>query len=160
MDEVTERMKSLYLEERQTLRQIAEQFGMSHQAVHFRLKKAGTQFRDRSFNKEPLAIDIPLLVHLYVDKRLSMEETAKRLNCSASTVLANLRQLGITRRNSGPRPTLYADIYTMKIGQEVLVRKPNRSYPKHTVLEVGERIGFELEAEVVSDDLLLVTRLS
>lgn len=156
---MTERMKSLYLEERHTLRQIADQFGMSHQAVHYRLKKAGTQFRDSSFNKEPLAIDKPLLIQLYVDKRLSMDETAKRLGCSASKVLATLRQLGITRRNSGPRPTVYAAIYTMKLGQEVLVVKPNHPYPTHTVLKIGELLGFDLEVEVFDDGLLLVTRV-
>lgn len=160
MDEVTERIKALYVEEGQTLRQIAAKMGVSHQAVHYRLKKAGIQLRDRKVNSRSLVIDRTLLTHLYVNKKLSMAETAKRLNCSASAVLTNLRQLGIEQRNSGPRPTVYAAIYTMKIGQEVLVRKPNQPYPAHAVLEAGERIGFELEAEVISDDLLLVTRLS
>jgi len=90
-----ERLRELYEEEGLSLRQIAERYGVSYQAVHNRLVRAGVAFRHSK--QISAALDKKVLSKLYQKEHLTKAEIARRLGVSFGVVTSELERLGIPK---------------------------------------------------------------
>ena len=95
-------LRRLYEVEGLTLRQIAEHFGVSHQAVHDRLSRMGISMRLRVVRRNSLDPDV--LHRLYVADGLTIAEVAEKLGLTPYFISRELKHHGIPRRRTGTRP--------------------------------------------------------
>jgi len=101
-------LRRLYEVEGYTLRQIAEHFGVSFQAVHHRLMRMGVPMRPRSIQRQSLERDH--LYASYVTDGLTLAEVAAELDTNIYFVRRELIRHGIPRRRTGSRTILKAKI--------------------------------------------------
>jgi len=94
-------LRRLYEVEGLTLRQIAEHFGVSHQAVHDRLSRMGVTLRKRSHRHYSLGAE--LLHQRYIVRGLTVAQVAAELNARPYCVTRELKRHGIPRRRPGTR---------------------------------------------------------
>ena len=94
-------LRRLYEVEGLTLRQIAERYGVSHQAVHDRLSRMGISTQRRAHRRN--ALDAELLQRLYVINGLTIAEVAAELDVAPYFVARELKHHGISRRRTGVR---------------------------------------------------------
>lgn len=110
-NERLEEFKRLYSEENLTLKEIAERFGVSKQAVHERLARAGVRMRNRGYVPRPTpterlkeTIDVAPLVRRYEVDLVSIHKLADEFGISAYAVGRILVSEGVEICPRGPRP--------------------------------------------------------
>jgi len=91
-----EEARTLYFDEGWKLRQIADKFKVSTQAVQDRLARAGYDLKARKKVQTPL-LDPGLLREMYVDGNISGVSIAKEFGVRPSLVYISLREHGISR---------------------------------------------------------------
>ena len=104
----TDDLRELYATEELSLRQIAERFDVSAQAVHSWVTAAGIE--RRSPGSTGPAVDVDELAEQYVGGRSGLE-LAQHYQCSPTTIYRRLADAGIDRRQPAPavdRATLIA----------------------------------------------------
>jgi len=79
-----------------TAKAIAMELGSSPRTICRHLKSLSCHLK-RGGNRKKIPIDLDLLRQLYIDKRLTIRETAERLGKSKSTVHRGIRELGCSR---------------------------------------------------------------
>lgn len=96
----------LYADEGKTLREIGELFGVSKQAVHEILTKAGVRMRSRGgcyrvthLELVERQIDIPSLVDRYITLRTPLSKLSGELGVSSSSVRKVLVREGVEIRS-------------------------------------------------------------
>ncbi len=92
-------MQRLYEVEQLTVRQIADHFGVSWQAIHERLVRAGVPLRQKSPVKRFLERET--LIDLYTINNLTIGEIAQRLKTNYEKVSEELDRHGIKKRSKG-----------------------------------------------------------
>jgi IS30 family transposase len=101
-------MKRLYLDEGLTLREVGERMGVTRQAVHFRLKRAGVMMRGNYTHSQ--TFERELLYRLYVTEGHSTGEVAAKLGVTAHHVTKQLVRNAIERRHGGQRVFVDRDV--------------------------------------------------
>lgn len=101
-------------EDRWTISQIAEKYGVNAATVSKHLKRAGVTLRDRGDYSVSRVPDDEVR-RLYVEEELSLEQVGERLGFTGVTIRDRLIALGIPRRP--PRPT--AEIKTGRPARKV-----------------------------------------
>jgi transposase len=105
-------LQELYEKEGLSLREIAERFGVSHQAIHNRLERVDTKFRHTKQIRKTL--NEKVLRRLYSEEGLNKAELARKFGVSNNLISSELKRLGI--------PTLKAfDRAKKRIPREVLI---------------------------------------
>ena len=151
-------MRRLYEKDELTLRQIADRFGITRQAVHQRLTRAGVNMRPRSTRRMTLERD--LLYDLYVVGGKTIVEVAAAFGVSMSKILTELKRYGIGRRKSGPAPWKYVGVYNLKLQESVIVPRPTSAHPHQNLYSTAKRIGIKITVRKVDESRMLVTRVS
>jgi len=101
--EDVELMKRLYVDERKTQREIADELGCRGENVHYWLHKHGIEGRDGTATEATEQLrDAELLRELYIEEERSTTEIAERLACGSSTVAVWLHRHGIETRPVSP----------------------------------------------------------
>ncbi len=160
----TAQMANIYLNGGLTLQEIASLYGITRQAVSFRLAGAGVQMRPRRRICEDLDHASEELRRLYVEEFVSIQNLADRYQTSIERVRSRLSELGVTlRKGSGPK---YPKLERMKVGESVLLPKPipkratDRKYTWHEkIYSVARRLGVRFSAVSVDDLTIKVTRV-
>ena len=105
-EEVTDRIRELYVDHRLARRQIAEKLDLAEHTVRTTLYRIGVETRTRgAFNREDRTrIPANVLRRLYVRQQLTVAQVAAQLNSTPAVVSASLHEHGIPVR----RPTWQA----------------------------------------------------
>ena len=89
-------LQKLYVKEGKTVREIAKILGCSREVVRERCKKFGIPLRNPG--TEISKIDEATLRRLYVKEKKGVNEIARIIGCSASTILKRVRQFGLVKK--------------------------------------------------------------
>jgi excisionase family DNA binding protein len=118
-------LKRLYVDERLTLTQCAERLGVVPSTVCTRLRKLGIATRtkresaDAFYEKKYPKVTRTILVRLYQDDGLTIDQVAERLGIHRSRVLRLLKRYSIPSRRSGWTPYA-ASRYSINVDMNVL----------------------------------------
>jgi predicted DNA-binding protein YlxM (UPF0122 family) len=115
-------MQRLYEVEQLTVRQIADHFGVSWQAIHERLVRAGVPLRQKSPVKRFLERET--LIDLYTINNLTIGEIAQRLKTNYEKVSEELDRHGIKKRSKGYFNRRYTELELLKCGENVVIKRP------------------------------------
>lgn len=151
-------MRRLYEDEEWTLRQIADHFGVSWQAVHARFVREGVPLRSKNQIKK--RFDRETLVQLYVTKKLSIDEVGKILDASASHVHNELERYGIETRTKGATRRKYPKLYTLKVGENMDIKRPNSKHFYQNLHNKARKIGMKISIMSLDDETLRICRVS
>lgn len=114
-------IRRLYDEKDLTIKQIAEKFGVSSQAIYCRLQRAGILLRPRSLKKN---FNRQVLEKLYLIEKFTLKESAKRLKTTPRVLKRELKKNGIEIRPYGTTRRKYPEFYEIKVGETVLIKRP------------------------------------
>src|SRR5688500_17025842 len=116
----------LYQIKGMSAKEIAERFGVTRQAISYRLKAAGVP--RRSGRPEVKYPDRKLIEQLYVGERLSIPAVAERLNETRDRIKAAMRKYSIEPRPRGGQPK-FPQLRELKVGESIeLPRRPNKPH--------------------------------
>ncbi len=150
-------MRRLYEDEKRTLREVADHFKVTWQAIHDRLVRAGVPLRQKSPVKRLLERET--LVELYLDTGLTIGETAKRLKIDVSKVSEELERHGIEKRSRGFFKRKYPELYQLKVGDKAVIKRPSVTNPYRNLYEKAQKIGIRISIKSVDDETIQITRL-
>ena len=149
----------LYNVRKMTLETIGEQFGISRQAVHNRLKRAGVQLRPRS--KRVSKIDGPLLYELYVGQKLSLAEIGKRVGLKSVTIRSLLVKHGLTTGPGWECQIKYPQIRKFAIGEYLELPRPMTRYKFYgNYYSMAKVAGIRVSIRSIGNETVRVTRVA
>jgi IS30 family transposase len=146
----------LYENQRWTLQQIAEHLGVTKQAIHSRLKRAGIE--TRPYGPRPVQIEKDDLHVLYVQKGLSIKEVAKRLNSTPGKIVYAMRRYKIQGRRPNEWLVKHPELGKLAVGESVDLPKTNRKKPHVNFYTMAKRHGFRISTKSIDDKTMRVTR--
>jgi len=88
-----------HIELGKSIRQIADECGVSYDTIRENLIKARIQIQKRNAHKQYSKNDIELMKYLYVDKAMSASQVARELGTSHRVVIKYLQNAGIDTRS-------------------------------------------------------------
>ncbi|UCG95194.1 MAG: transposase [archaeon] len=122
---------TLYWKHYYSINKIADKFSCSPTKVHYWLKKYG--IKRRKENKKHLKLTKELLVDMYLDQKMSLNEIARKFNCNDTNILYWLKKFGVERR-----PPDYRKIHIPKDILEELYWKKNQ-----TTAQIASKFGIK-----------------
>lgn len=93
-----EKLKNLYENQGLSIAQIALKLGYSNRPIHRLLREYHLKIRTISEAKEKFKISKKELRNLYYHQKLSMNEIAKKYNCSHATIVYRIKKYGLKSR--------------------------------------------------------------
>jgi predicted DNA-binding protein YlxM (UPF0122 family) len=150
-------MLRLYQEEKKTLEEVGKVFGISRQAVHDRLKRAGITFRPCKPQKKKL--DLKTLIYLYVDKKLTIAEVAKELKSTRKKVTEELERYKIPKRSRNYSNRKHSELYELKVGKSFVMKRPNVKNPYRNLHAKAYAIGIKISVKRIDESTFSVKRL-
>jgi hypothetical protein len=155
----TPQIQALYLEEGWTLRQIAEHFNITLQAVHYRLKTAGHSARSRGPRPREYACDPAEAKRLYVEELQPMKKIAAELKVPLGHVVDALDRAGVERRRGAPR--IYHQLGELGVGDALVVAKPTCKGKWHSIFyDRARSVGIKLSVRSLGDLGVRLTRVA
>ncbi len=152
-----EEMRRLYEVEGLPLREIADCFGVSWQAIYERLARAGIPLRQKGRVKRYLERDA--LVELYTNENLTIGQAAKRLKVHFAKVSKELERHGIEKRSSGYYRRKYSKIYLLGIGENAVMKRPLVKQPHGCLYAIAWRIGIRISIKSVDKETFQIRRV-
>ena len=148
-------LKLLYCEEGFSLRAIAKRFGVTYQAIHDRLVRAGITRRKRGEpKKEPVAKET--LQTLYLLERLSVTEIAKRLKMPQKRIYAALRFHSIPRIKRAQR----SELGKLSVGGVIELPAPKRRRFYSNIYGQAKHAGIRVSIKTIDKDRIEVRRVA
>jgi predicted DNA-binding protein YlxM (UPF0122 family) len=138
-------MRRLYEIEKWSLREIADHFSLTKQAIHNRLVRAGVSLRQKGVVKRFL--DRETLVKLYIDEKLTIGDTAKRLKMSCARVSKEIERHGIEKRSSGYFQRKYQELHQLKVGESAIIKRPSVTKPHRNLYEKARKLVSEFQSK-------------
>jgi hypothetical protein len=157
---LTNEWKLLY-ESGLSLNAIGDRYGVTKQAVHDRLKRAGVEIRSKKQAQALrfIPIERDILDALYVEKRMSIAAVAERLGVSCDQVKRSMRTHGIKARRSG-HWRKYTLIDTMKVGEAHDFPRPQSKGTWHANFYQAAKIrGMRVRVRIVDESTVKVMRV-
>lgn len=147
----------LYQQEELSLTEIAKRFGVSRQAVHYRLRQAGVEMRPPG---QPAAkITRQDLYRLYVEEKKPVYVIVKELRTHTVRVYELLDEFNIKRRTKRVRPVKYPQLRELKIGEYVDLPRPPGKQPHGSFYSMAEIAGIRVSCKAVDEATMRVTRV-
>lgn len=147
----------MYETDELSLTEIATRFGVSRQAVHYRLKQAGVEMRPPG---QPAAkITRQDLYRLYVEEKKPVYLIAKELRIYTARVYELLDEFNIKRRTKRVRPVKYPQLRELKIGEYIDLPHPPGKQPHGSFYSMAEIAGIRVSCKTLSEETMRVTRV-
>jgi hypothetical protein len=148
-----------YKVEKLTLRQLATKYGVTWQAVHDRLTRAGVPMRSRTKPKRQL--NVQRLIRLYCEDGLTAHQIAVRMKTNPGRVYSELESAGIGRHPRGSRPKgRYRSILRgLQEGESVVVPAPQAKYPHSSLHASAKKVGVSISVKKLGRRMR-ITRVS
>lgn len=161
----------LYLEEKLTLQEIGERFGVSRQAVHDALTRRGVTMRPRSVPRTPTMaevvkerIDVGELVRRYTVERRPVYKLAEDLGISLVLIRQILVSEGIEIRPRGypgcQRPLRKTPFDSLSVGESIVIDDPTLKLPYTRLYELGKKRNMRLSIRNIAPNRFRITRVS
>ncbi len=93
-----ERIKKMYLDDKMSLDKIAKELGVSPTIIHNRLKTNNIDRRGPSITRT-IPLDTERIKKMYLDDKMTVDQIAKELGVSRSTIIQRLQTSDIDRRH-------------------------------------------------------------
>jgi 5-methylcytosine-specific restriction endonuclease McrA len=111
-------LKRLYVDQRKTTRQIAEELALGHRTVCRRLRNAGVEMRVQGPERHEKLRDKAWLEHQYVAMKKPAREIAEEIGASSGLVSSWIRAHGIESRPSGnEKGVTFGDDFRRKVSE-------------------------------------------
>lgn len=147
----------LYETDELSLTEIAKRFGVSRQAVHYRLKQAGVEMRPPG---QPAAkITRQDLYRVYVEGKKPVYLIAKELRTYTVRVYELLHEFNIGRRSKRVYPFKYPQLRELKIGEYVDLPRPPGKQPHGSFYSLAKITGIRVSCKAVDEGSMRVTRV-
>jgi len=140
-----------------SIRQIAERFALSRQAIHERLVRAGVTIRPRQIKKRQLNRD--RLIQLYVIERLSVYRVAKELGTQMQIVLRELERHAIERRPKGTGNRRALELDRLTVGDSTVVYFTKYRTRYSAVYQSASLRNIKVSMRKIDANRLRVTRI-
>lgn len=150
------KISKLYTERRWTMQRIADKFGVSRQAVHERLKRAGVETR-RS-GPTPAKFPEAVLRRLYEKEGLSISKVAERLNSTPGKIGYAMRWHKIPGRRGSEWRRKYPELARLAIGEHLDLPKNDRRQPHGVFYKMAKRQGIRVSTRSIDENTMRVTR--
>ena len=151
-------MQRLYEVEGLTLREIADIFGLTWQAIHERLVRAGTPLRQKSPVKRFLERET--LVELYINKNLELGEIAQQLETSYAKVSEELKRHGIEKRHKRYLSRRkYIELESLGCGEDVVIKRPLVFNPYVSLYHKAKNIGIRISIKTIDNETFQIKRI-
>lgn len=147
----------LYEQEELSLTAIAKYFGVSKQAVHYRLKQSGVQMRPSG--KPAAKIKRRELYRLYITEQRPDYAIAKELRTSTGRVNELLDAFKINRRTKRVRRMKYPQLRELKIGESIDLPRPVWKRPQTSFYSMANTIGIRVSCRTIDAETMRVTRV-
>lgn len=148
---------ALYTKKKLSIRQIAKLEGISWQAVHASLKRAGVAFRGNA--PDYIRIDKTKLKRLYVKQKLTIGEIAAELKLTRAIVSREIDRHGIAKRLPSNWHVKYPALRKLKIGKSIELPRPNvRTYSAFH--EMAQRANIRVRVHIIDEQSVRVTRIA
>lgn len=92
-------LEKLYYKDRLSTGQIGKMYGCSHATILSRMKLYGVKRRNRLGTRKPVIIRKEVLKNLYLKKRLSESQTARKMKCSRGAIEKLMKKYNIKPRS-------------------------------------------------------------
>lgn len=146
----------MYETDELSLTEIATRFGVSRQAVHYRLKQAGVEMRPPG---QPAAkITRQDLYRVYVEEKKPVYVIAKELRIYTARVYELLDDFNIKRRTKRVHPVKYPQLRELKIGEYVDLPRPPEKQPHGSFYSMAKIAGIRVSCKAVDEARMRVTR--
>ena len=159
-------MDRLYVEERLSLDAVGKILGVSRQAVHERLRKAGIETRrytppvETKLQRIRKEIDVAWFVRQYASEKKSILELSRAYGVSYGILRDILRFEGVPIRPRGSQTKIkYPQLYALKVGESVLLDLSPLKAPYSSVACIGYRMKARLSARRLENSAFRVKRL-
>lgn len=140
-----------------TLRQVGRRFGVSHQTVHERMKRAGVELKTRG--NQTIRLERTDLERLYTDKKLTIEQTALELDVSEQIVSSELNRHRIEKRRRGVITRKYNFLDKLEVGAAEIITRPDIVSVYPALHGAAIRRGIKISIRTISAAELKVTRI-
>jgi predicted DNA-binding protein YlxM (UPF0122 family) len=150
-------MQRLYEDEELRLREIAERFGVSWQAIHERLVRAKIPLRPKSAVKRFL--DRETLIELYINENLTIAQTAHKLKIGYKKVSDEIKRHGIVKRPRRYFSRKYTELNLLNNGQNVIIPRPSVKNPYLSLYGKAKRIGIQISIKSVNNETFQIKRI-
>lgn len=155
--EILKEMRRLYEVEKLTLREIADRFGVSWQAIHERFVRAGVPLRPK--NPVRYFLDRETLVKLYIDENLTIGEIVKQLKTSYEKVSKEFERHGIEKRSSGYLKRKYPELHLLRIGEGAIIKRPLATNPYGRIYSKAQKIGIRISIKSLDNETFQIIRI-
>ena len=121
-------LEQMYVQDGLSLQQIATRFGVSKQAIHFRLTRAAVKLRPRNPERD-YQIDMARLRTLLLDEGISIKNAALQFGVPIRVAAKAAKRLSVTYKKY--RCRALPALNTIKVGQSLTFPKtgnPRRDY--------------------------------
>lgn len=152
-----EQLLQLYLDEGLSCREIAARLGVSGQAVHYQLKKAGIKLRPIGGVAKKL--DVNKLRRLYLTEKRPLRHIAAELGITTNTIYDHLERHGIPRRSEGAHPVKYPELRKLEVGEHIDLPRPDWKRPQTSFYTMAEIIGIRVSCRSINEVTMRVTRV-
>ncbi|MBX3266435.1 MAG: hypothetical protein KF831_06980 [Acidobacteria bacterium] len=153
----TEELVRLYLDKGLSCREIAAHLGVSGQAVHYQLKKAGIELR--SVGGVAKKLDVNKLRRLYLTEKRPLRQIAAELGITTNTIYDHLERHGIPRRSDRAHPVKYPELRKLKVGEHIDLPRPDWKRPQTSFYTMAEIIGFRVSCRTINEKTMRVKRI-
>jgi len=160
-----EKIYRLYFDEKLTVPAIAENLGITRQAVYYNLRSRNCQLRPRkgNFNTYNLQPAIPKdeLEDLYLGQKLTLAEVSRRIGRSRDVVRKTMIEHGIPiKRPTGGvlRNFDEPDISSLGIGDQIIVKTVNGIPPNTYLAKRAKKLGIRIVIRSIGDKSFAVIR--
>ncbi len=147
----------LYEIEEMHLQEIADQFGVTQQSIHYFLVKAGVKSRPRGRRKPSL--DREVICQIYVEEVSTIGKTAKLLNRSYTSVSKEIAKLGIKKRSSGFYGRKYQELSELKVGETVVIKPTGVKDGRACLYQKARSIGIKISVKILDEERLQIRRV-
>jgi predicted DNA-binding protein YlxM (UPF0122 family) len=138
------------------MKQIAERFGVTKQAIHIRFVNAGIPRRDRSLAR--FKVDVKLLKRLIQKDKLTNAKAAEALGVPVTVIRPLIKKHKIER---GYRSRRFPELNSIKVGESILVPRGNTIGQNYIrFYQMGRKLGIKLSANRIDDNTVRVTRIA
>jgi DNA-binding Lrp family transcriptional regulator len=149
--------KYLYEVEGLSVSEVGERLGVSRQAIHDRLVRAGVKRRPPSSSFK--MIDRETLCRLYVTERLPVYRVAEALNLAFTTVARELLRHGIGRRPRAFERRKRSAMDHLNIGESALIECPVVPKPHASLYSLASVRKIRISIRRVDRERVRVTRI-
>jgi len=103
--------------------------------------------------------DRNVLITLYIREKKYVKEVAKILGTTPKTIAGELKRHGIEKRSSGYFLRKYPELYEMKAGETITIKRPDTKSPTATIHSKATMLRIKVSVKSIDGDKMEIYRI-